>query len=62
MGVEAGGALPGGFFQRKKCSTQRILCHVDDGNHLGGLGNTFCLPTFESEGQCMDYEILVGKR
>ena len=41
MGVETAGAPPGGFFQRKKCSTQRILCQVDDRNHLGGLENTF---------------------
>ena len=34
MGVETAGAPPGGFFQRKKCSTQRILCQVDDGNSL----------------------------
>ena len=61
MGVETAGAPPGGFFQRKKCSTQRILCQVDDGNHLDGLENTFGLPTFETEGQCMDYEILVQK-
>ena len=35
MGVETAGAPPGGFFQRKKCSTQRILCQVYDGNHSG---------------------------
>ena len=62
MGLETAGAPPDGFFQREKCSTQRILCQVDDGNHLGGLENTFGLPTFETEGHCLHFEILVEKR
>ena len=53
------GAPPDGFSHRKKCSTQRIYCWFDVRNDLGGLQNTFVLPTFETEGQCMDYEILV---
>ena len=62
MGLETAGAPRDGFSQRQKCSTQRILCCFDHGNHFGGLQNTFLLPTFETEGECMDYEILVEKR
>ena len=62
MGVETAGAPPGGFFQRKKCSTQRILCQVDDGNHLVGLENTFIWPTFEKEGNCIAFQGLVENR
>ena len=62
MGVETAGAPPGGFFQRKKCSTQRILCQVYDGNHSGGLENTFIWPTFEKEGNCIAFEGLIENR
>ena len=52
---------PVDFFNGKKCSTQRILCQVDDRNHMGGLENTFVLPTFETEGICLHFDTLVEK-
>ena len=49
------------FFNGKSAQLSAFYVRLMTGTILDGLENTFGLPTFETEGQCMDYEILVQK-